>query len=87
MLGLDKIFEGGYYNVMLMDNFLSTTDVAPYPNWYKQQIPVKIVKEYPSFYLVDVEKHFNPNHGINDSSPYRVTIDKVFIKNGTFIVS
>lgn len=85
MLGLKDIFEGGYYDVELRDMFLSTTDVAPYPNWYKKRIPIKVVKDCDLFYLVEVQKHFNPEHGIADSKPYTVTIDKVSVTNGTFI--
>ena len=76
-----EIFVGGYYTAVLNDITLTTTDVAPYPNWYKQKIPVKIIGEYPLYYVCEVQEHFNPNHGLAPSSPYRVTIDKVWIKN------
>lgn len=64
----------------------STGNTAPYPAWYHQDIPVKIVEEHPNFYVVEVQDHLNSAciFPTVKFQPYRVTIDKWMLKTGEF---
>ena len=82
-----KLLVGNTYKVMLMDWSLSKTDVAPYPNWLKVKVPITVLEEYPTYYVVMVESHNNPTlDTVAKSNPYRVTIDKFALNSGTFKV-
>ena len=40
------------------------------------KVPVKILAEYPQYYLAEVVPHINRIHAFGTSIPYRVTIEK-----------
>lgn len=82
-----RLMVGGTYKVMLTDWSLSTTDVAPYPNWLKVKVPITVLEEYPTYYVVMAESHNNPTlDTFSVSKPYRVTIDKFALNSGIFKV-
>ena len=45
-------------------------------------LPVKIVAEYPRFFVAEVLPHYNPNGNWGMSKPYKVTLDKFGIGVG-----
>lgn len=49
-------------------------------------IPIKILAEYPRFFVVEVTPHRNPIRSWGMSTPYRMTIDKFNLKMGEIIV-
>ena len=80
---MTKLFVGNTVNVIMNDNNLTTTDVAPYPSWYKLKVPITIIEEYPMYYVARTEPHYNKRLKTQSKGNYNITIDKVWLKNGT----
>lgn len=55
------------------------------PVWSNVWIPVSIVKEYPKFYVAEVQPHKNPK-GFTMSRPYTITLRKWDIKHGEVLL-
>ena len=55
-----------------------------YPAWKKtREIPINIIKEYPTYILCEVLPHTSRSmYSCGPSTPYRVTIDKDAIEKG-----
>lgn len=71
---------------LISERGLSSGNTAPYPMWYGEAIPVKVIAEYPNFYVVEVQEHTN-SHTIfpnNPFTPYKVTIDKFDLERNVF---
>ena len=62
--------------------FKSNPDAYAFDGIY---LPVKIIAEYPKWWLVEVQPHKNPR-GQSTSSPYRMTMRKWDVDHGFVIV-
>ena len=60
-----------------------TSDAYP---WMGATVPVKIIKEYPTFLAGIVLPHKNPR-GWDTSHPYPITIDKHDVATGIMIIN
>ena len=45
-------------------------------------LPIKVVAEYPRFFVAEVLPHYNPKGNWGMSRPYKVTLDKFGIRVG-----
>ena len=90
MKGLKKQSPGKEKKNMLVGQTVKATlkDESlkgAYP-WEGATVPVKIIGEYPKFFVGTVLPHRNPN-GYGESKPYNITIDKHDIKSGRIKIS
>lgn len=75
--------EGNFYTVRCKEARLyCSSTTAPYPYWDKKYIPIFVLKEYPTFFLVTTLEHHGSMFG--KAKPYNVTLDKTDLKNGIF---
>ena len=71
---------------MVSDPGYSAGNNAPYANWHGQAMPVKVIAEYPNYFVVEVQPHLNTNRcAFGESNKYTVTLDKWDLRNGVFV--
>ena len=71
--------EGAVINVLFKNRNM--------PCFSSNYIPVRIVKEYPTYYLVEVMEHTN-RYGMKEcTAMYKMTIDKFDISVGNVAIA
>ncbi len=56
----------------------------PHAVWENVWLPIKIIKEYPRWLLVEVQPHVNGNLSLRMSSPYRMGVNKMSLILGDY---
>ena len=56
----------------------------PDPIWRDMWMPVKVLKEYPKYILVEVQPHMNVNQAFGMSKPYRIGVNKMSLLLGDY---
>ena len=71
-----------YVGMTCKANFKTNPDYHVFGDVF---IPVKIIAEYPKWWLTEVIPHKNP-HGQGISSPYKMTLNKWDVEKGFIII-
>lgn len=71
---MKEYFEGFEYKMLWVDS----PDASV---WRDVWMPIIILKNYPTWILVEVQPHMNP-HGQGMSKPYKIGINRMALRHG-----
>ncbi len=81
-----KLLVGSDVRIRCSQSSLTAGNTAPYPFWYEQFVPIEVMAEYDTFYVVKVLPHTKPGFSFGQAWPYTVTIDKFDLDTNVMIV-
>lgn len=78
-----RLYEGDLYEGMTLE---ARFENAPDSVWYNYFIPIRIEKEFPTWFLCTVLPHVSKDpRKMGMSSPYRMTINKHSLRVGEVV--